>query len=103
MNVPKMRSYLDATDHGYIVSPQDLGLWDPFQMAMNMAAINGGGPARTTYIHWEQILQVGSSTSVDRRPFELSGTISTRLESPIVFSPTTNGGIQQKYEGKVAL
>ncbi len=27
-----------------IVSPQFLGLWDPFQMAMNMAEINGGDP-----------------------------------------------------------
>ena len=27
-----------------VVVPANIGLWDPFQMAMNMAEINGGDP-----------------------------------------------------------
>ena len=40
-----------------IVSPQDLGLWDPFQMAEIYGLYMGGDPF-TTYDTWEPILQV---------------------------------------------
>ena len=40
-----------------VVSPQDLGLWDPFQNHLFMAEIHGGDPI-TTYPSPGMILQV---------------------------------------------
>ena len=46
-----------------IVNPQDLGLWDPLQMAF-VLLINGGGP-NDPYIHWEPILQAAPATHLE--------------------------------------
>ena len=47
-----------------IVSPQDLGLWDPLQMAYTW--LINGGPILTTYPSPGMILQVGGKTEVTR-------------------------------------
>ena len=77
-----------------IVSPQDLGLWDPFQTAFSWL-INGGDP---------NSLLNGMILQVEAKPFENSGHVNVfthSLTHSLTHPPRFGVTFSQNCQGKL--